>query len=472
MSDNIGRITQVIGPVLDVEFESGTLPPIFNALRVTNPAINDQEDNLVVEVAQHLGERTVRCIAMDSTEGLVRGMPAKDMGTGISVPVGDATLGRIMNVIGDPVDEAGPITSEHHLDIHQPTPEFVDQATEVQAFETGIKVVDLLAPYARGGKIGLFGGAGVGKTVLIMELINNVAKQHGGYSVFGGVGERTREGNDLWVEMSESGVLEKTALVYGQMNEPPGARARVALTALTVAEHFRDHEGKDVLLFIDNIFRFTQANSEVSALLGRMPSAVGYQPTLATDLGELQERITTTRKGSITSVQAIYVPADDLTDPAPATTFAHLDATTVLSRQIAELGIYPAVDPLDSTSRILDPNILGDEHYSVARDVQEILQRYKDLQDIIAILGMDELSEDDKRLVARARKIQKFLSQPFHVAETFTGFDGKYVKLADTIQSFKEIVDGKHDELPEQAFYMVGNMDEVQEKAKKIAAEG
>ena len=367
MSENIGRITQVIGPVLDVEFETGTLPPIFNALRITNPAIDDKTDNLVVEVAQHLGERTVRCIAMDTTEGLVRGMEAKDTGSGISVPVGDATLGRIMNVIGDPVDEAGPIESDHRLAIHQPTPEFVDQATEVQAFETGIKVVDLLAPYARGGKIGLFGGAGVGKTVLIMELINNVAKQHGGYSVFGGVGERTREGNDLWVEMSESGVLEKTALVYGQMNEPPGARARVALTALTVAEHFRDHEGKDVLLFIDNIFRFTQANSEVSALLGRMPSAVGYQPTLATDLGELQERITTTRKGSITSVQAIYVPADDLTDPAPATTFAHLDATTVLSRQISELGIYPAVDPLDSTSRILDPNIIGDEHYSVAR---------------------------------------------------------------------------------------------------------
>ena len=426
----------------------------------------------MVEVAQHLGERTVRCIAMDTTEGLVRGMPAKDVGHGISVPVGSATLGRIMNVIGDPVDEAGPITSEHHLEIHQPTPSFADQATEVQAFETGIKVVDLLAPYARGGKIGLFGGAGVGKTVLIMELINNVAKQHGGYSVFGGVGERTREGNDLWVEMSESGVLEKTALVYGQMNEPPGARARVALTALTVAEHFRDHEGTDVLLFIDNIFRFTQANSEVSALLGRMPSAVGYQPTLATDLGELQERITTTRKGSITSVQAIYVPADDLTDPAPATTFAHLDAQTVLSRQISELGIYPAVDPLDSTSRLLDPNILGQEHYNVARDVQEILQRYKDLQDIIAILGMDELSEDDKQLVTRARKIQKYLSQPFFVAENFTGFDGKYVKLADTIQAFKEIIDGKHDDLPEQAFYMVGNMDDVQEKARRLAAEG
>jgi F-type H+-transporting ATPase subunit beta len=385
--------------------------------------------------------------------------------------VGDATLGRIMNVIGEPVDEAGPITAQQRMPIHQPTPAFVDQATEVQAFETGIKVVDLLAPYARGGKIGLFGGAGVGKTVIIMELINNVARQHGGYSVFGGVGERTREGNDLWLEMKESGVIGKTSLVYGQMNEPPGARARVGLTALTVAEYFRDHEGKDVLLFIDNIFRFTQANSEVSALLGRMPSAVGYQPTLSTDLGELQERITTTRKGSITSVQAIYVPADDLTDPAPATTFAHLDATTVLSRQIAELGIYPAVDPLDSTSRILDPNILGDEHYRVARDVQEILQRYKDLQDIIAILGMDELSEEDKLLVARARKIQKFLSQPFHVAEAFTGSPGVYVKLADTIQGFKEVAAGKHDDIPEQAFYMVGTIDDVLAKAKRLAAE-
>ncbi|MBM4270350.1 MAG: F0F1 ATP synthase subunit beta [Deltaproteobacteria bacterium] len=470
-TENVGRITQVIGPVLDVEFESGKLPPIFNALKVTNPALGDDEGNLIVEVAQHLGERTVRCIAMDSTEGLVRGQNAVDTGDGIKIPVGEATLGRIMNVIGQPVDEGGPIDTKFTAPIHAPTPAFIDQATEVQAFETGIKVVDLLAPYSRGGKIGLFGGAGVGKTVIIQELINNVAKQHGGYSVFGGVGERTREGNDLWLEMKESGVISKAALVYGQMNEPPGARARVGLTALTVAEHFRDHEGKDVLLFIDNIFRFTQANSEVSALLGRMPSAVGYQPTLSTDLGELQERITTTRKGSITSVQAIYVPADDLTDPAPATTFPHLDATTVLSREIAALGIYPAVDPLDSTSRILDPNIIGQEHYAVARDVQEVLQRYKDLQDIIAILGMDELSEDDKQLVARARKIQKFLSQPFHVAEQFTGFAGVYVKLADTIQGFKEIVSGKHDDIPEQAFYMVGTIDDMLAKAQKLAAE-
>jgi F-type H+-transporting ATPase subunit beta len=470
-TENVGRITQVIGPVLDVEFESGKLPPIFNALKVTNPALGDEEGNLIVEVAQHLGERTVRCIAMDSTEGLVRGQNAVDTGDGIKIPVGEATLGRIMNVIGQPVDEGGPIDTKFTAPIHAPTPAFIDQATEVQAFETGIKVVDLLAPYSRGGKIGLFGGAGVGKTVIIQELINNVAKQHGGYSVFGGVGERTREGNDLWLEMKESGVISKAALVYGQMNEPPGARARVGLTALTVAEHFRDHEGKDVLLFIDNIFRFTQANSEVSALLGRMPSAVGYQPTLSTDLGELQERITTTRKGSITSVQAIYVPADDLTDPAPATTFPHLDATTVLSREIAALGIYPAVDPLDSTSRILDPNIIGQEHYAVARDVQEVLQRYKDLQDIIAILGMDELSEDDKQLVARARKIQKFLSQPFHVAEQFTGFAGVYVKLADTIQGFKEIVSGKHDDIPEQAFYMVGTIDDMLAKAQKLAAE-
>jgi F-type H+/Na+-transporting ATPase subunit beta len=467
---NTGRITQVIGPVLDVEFESGKLPPIYNALKVTNPAISDQEGNLIVEVAQHLGERTVRCIAMDSTEGLVRGMPAVDTGDGISVPVGDATLGRIMNVIGEPVDEAGPIKAALRLPIHRPTPEFVDQATEVQAFETGIKVIDLLAPYSRGGKIGLFGGAGVGKTVIIQELISNVARQHGGYSVFGGVGERTREGNDLWLEMKESGVIEKTSLVYGQMNEPPGARARVALSALTVAEYFRDEEGKDVLLFIDNIFRFTQANSEVSALLGRMPSAVGYQPTLSTDLGELQERITTTRKGSITSVQAIYVPADDLTDPAPATTFAHLDAMTVLDRQIAALGIYPAVHPLESTSRILDPNVVGEEHYSVARQVQEVLQRYNDLQDIIAILGMDELSEEDKLIVARARKIQRFLSQPFHVAEQFTGFKGVYVKLNDTIQGFKQLVSGQHDGVPEQAFYMVGTIDEALEKAKRLAA--
>jgi F-type H+-transporting ATPase subunit beta len=465
-----GRISQVIGPVVDVEFEDGGLPPIYNALRITNPAISDQSENLVVEVAQHLGEKTVRCIAMDSTEGLIRGQEARDTGEGIRIPVGEATLGRILNVIGEPVDEAGPVSTDKLLPIHRLAPEFVDQATEVQAFETGIKVVDLLAPYARGGKIGLFGGAGVGKTVIIMELINNVAQQHGGYSVFGGVGERTREGNDLWIEMKESGVINKTTLVYGQMNEPPGARARVALSALTAAEYFRDEEGKDVLLFIDNIFRFTQANSEVSALLGRMPSAVGYQPTLSTDLGELQERITTTKKGSITSVQAIYVPADDLTDPAPATTFAHLDATTVLSRQIAELGIYPAVDPLDSTSRILDPQVVGAEHYQVARAVQEVLQRYKDLQDIIAILGMDELSEDDKLTVARARKIQRFLSQPFHVAEAFTGTPGEYVKLADTIQGFKEIVEGKHDELPEQAFYMVGTIQDAVAKAERLAS--
>jgi len=467
---NIGRITQVVGPVVDVEFEGGSLPPIYTALRISNPAISDLEGNLVVEIAQHLGERTARCIAMDQTEGLVRGMAAVDTGGEITVPVGETTLGRIMNVIGDPVDEAGPISSTKRWPIHRPTPEFVDQETEIQAFETGIKVIDLLTPYSRGGKIGLFGGAGVGKTVIIQELINNIAKQHGGYSVFGGVGERTREGNDLWIEMKESGVINKAALVYGQMNEPPGARARIGLTALTVAEYFRDEEGKDVLLFIDNIFRFTQANSEVSALLGRMPSAVGYQPTLSTDLGELEERITTTRKGSITSVQAIYVPADDLTDPAPATTFAHLDATTVLSRQIAELGIYPAVDPLDSTSRILDPNVVGQEHYTVARQVQEVLQRYKDLQDIIAILGMDELSEDDKLIVARARKIQKFLSQPFHVAEAFTGKPGSYVKLADAIQGFKEVVEGKHDHIPEQAFFMVGTIDDVLANAKRLAA--
>ncbi len=467
---NLGKITQVIGPVVDVEFPPGKLPPIFQALRVTNPSISDQPWNLVLEIAQHLGENTVRAVAMDSSEGLVRGMDVQDTGDNIKVPVGPGTLGRIINVIGEPVDEAGPITATAYYPIHRPTPKFTDQATEVEAFETGIKVVDLLAPYARGGKIGLFGGAGVGKTVLIQELINNVAKQHGGYSVFGGVGERTREGNDLWREMTESGVIARTALVYGQMNEPPGARARVALTALTAAEYFRDEEGKDVLLFIDNIFRFTQANSELSALLGRMPSAVGYQPTLSTDLGELQERITTTKKGSITSVQAIYVPADDLTDPAPATTFAHLDATTVLSRQIAELGIYPAVDPLDSTSRILEPAVVGAEHYAVARAVQENLQRYKDLQDIIAILGMDELSEEDRLSVSRARKIQRFLSQPFHVAEAFTGRAGKYVKLPDTIRGFKEIVEGKHDGLPEQAFYLQGTIEDVIESAKKLAA--
>jgi len=471
-----GRVTQVIGPVVDVEFTEGELPSIYTALKVTNPSISDQADNLIIEVAQHLGEKTVRCVSMDSTEGLTRGADVTDTGEGISVPVGPSTLGRIMNVIGEPVDEQGPIRSDKRYPIHRETPAFTDQETEVEAFETGIKVVDLLAPYPRGGKIGLFGGAGVGKTVIIMELINNVAKQHGGVSVFGGVGERTREGNDLYLEMQEAKlsdgnpVISRAALVYGQMNEPPGARARVGLTALTVAEYFRDEEHMDVLLFIDNIFRFTQANSEVSALLGRMPSAVGYQPTLATDLGELQERITTTKNGSITSVQAIYVPADDLTDPAPATTFAHLDATTVLSRQIAELGIYPAVDPLDSTSRILDPGVVGEEHYAVARQVQEVLQRYKDLQDIIAILGMDELSEEDKRTVARARKIQRFLSQPFHVAEAFTGRAGVYVSLKDTIRGFKEIVDGKHDDIPEQAFYMMGTIEAVLENAKRLAA--
>jgi F-type H+/Na+-transporting ATPase subunit beta len=471
-----GRITQVIGPVIDVEFPDGNLPPIYNALLVTNAAINDQPWNLVVEVAQHLGEKTVRTIAMDVTDGLTRGQDVRDTGEGISVPVGEATLGRIMNVVGAPVDDRGPITTPKRYPIHRETPAFTEQETQVQAFETGIKVVDLLAPYQRGGKIGLFGGAGVGKTVIIMELINNVAKQHGGVSVFGGVGERTREGNDLYHEMQESKlsdgnpVISRAALVYGQMNEPPGARARVGLTALTVAEYFRDDEGKDVLLFIDNIFRFVQANSEVSATLGRMPSAVGYQPTLGTDIGELEERITTTKKGSITSVQAIYVPADDLTDPAPATTFAHLDATTVLSRQIAELGIYPAVDPLDSTSRILDPAVVGEEHYKVARQVQALLQRYKDLQDIIAILGMDELSETDKLTVARARKIQKFLSQPFHVAEQFTGYKGVYVPLAETIRGFREVAEGKHDDLPEQAFYMVGTIDDAIAKARQMAA--
>ena len=467
----MGKITQVLGAVVDVEFSDGQLPPIFNAIKLSNPAIDEREGNLVLEVAQHLGENTVRCIAMDSTEGLVRGMDALDTGAGISVPVGEKTLGRILNVVGEPVDEGPPVGAEQHFPIHRDAPPFEDQETQVQAFETGIKVVDLLAPYARGGKVGLFGGAGVGKTVILMELINNLAMKHGGYSVFGGVGERTREGNDLWLEMTESGVIDKTTLVYGQMNEPPGARARVALTALTMAEYFRDEEGRDVLLFIDNIFRFTQANSEVSTLLGRMPSAVGYQPTLSTDLGELQERITSTRKGSITSVQAIYVPADDLTDPAPATTFSHLDATTVLSRQIAELGIYPAVDPLDSTSRILDPRVVGDEHYEVARQVQAILQRYKDLQDIIAILGMDELSEEDKLTVARARKVQRFLSQPFHVAEVFTGAPGVYVELKDTIEGFKAIVAGEHDDLPEQAFYMVGTMESATEKGRRLAAE-
>jgi F-type H+-transporting ATPase subunit beta len=467
-SKNTGRIKQVIGPVIDVEFEGGNLPAIYHAVKVTNPTISDKEWNLVLEVAQHLGENTVRCISMDGTEGLTRGQPVQDTGAQIQMPVGRETLGRILNVIGEPVDEAGPVGNKKTYPIHRSAPAFKDQSTTVQPFFTGIKVVDLLAPYARGGKIGLFGGAGVGKTVLIMELINNIATQHGGYSVFAGVGERTREGNDLWMEMKESGVLAKTALVYGQMSEPPGARARVALSALTVAEYFRDEENQDVLLFIDNIFRFTQAGSEVSSLLGRIPSAVGYQPTLATEMGELQERITSTNKGSITSIQAIYVPADDYTDPAPATTFAHLDATTNLSRQIAELGIYPAVDPLASTSRVLDPAIVGDEHYKTARAVQAILQRYKDLQDIIAILGMDELSEDDKLTVARARKIQRFLSQPFFVAEQFTGIKGKFVKIEDTIRAFNEIIAGKHDELPEQAFYLVGTIEDAIEKAKSL----
>jgi len=472
MSTNkTGRITQVIGAVVDVQFD-GYLPAILNALHCTN-----QGNHLVLEVAQHLGEQTVRTIAMDSTDGLVRGMEVTDTGSPISVPVGQETLGRIINVIGQPIDERGPINAKSAAPIHAPAPDYVDQSTEQKVLVTGIKVVDLLAPYAKGGKIGLFGGAGVGKTVLIMELINNIAKTHGGYSVFAGVGERTREGNDLYHEMMESGVIKtdgpgsKVALVYGQMNEPPGARARVALTGLTLAEYFRDQEGQDVLFFVDNIFRFTQAGSEMSALLGRIPSAVGYQPTLATDMGALQERITSTNKGSITSVQAIYVPADDLTDPAPATSFAHLDATTVLSRQIAELGIYPAVDPLDSTSRILDPRIVGDEHYEIARKVQSILQSYKSLQDIIAILGMDELSEEDKLTVARARKIQRFLSQPFDVAQVFTGSPGVQVPLAETIRGFKEIVDGKHDHLPESAFYMVGTIDEAIAKAKKLAAE-
>ena len=463
---NVGRISQVIGPVVDVKFEPGQLPPIYNALEIDR----GEEGKLICEVAQHLGENSVRTVAMHSTDGLVRGMEARDTGEYITTPVGDAVLGRIVSVIGEPVDERGPIDAEVRWPIHRQPPAFEELETSTEMFETGIKVIDLLAPYSRGGKTGLFGGAGVGKTVLIMELINNVAKQHGGYSVFAGVGERTREGNDLWMEMTESGVIDKTALIYGQMTEPPGARARVGLTGLTCAEYFRDTQGQDVLLFIDNIFRFTQAGSEVSALLGRMPSAVGYQPTLATEMGELQERITTTKKGSITSVQAVYVPADDLTDPAPATTFAHLDATTVLSRQIAELGIYPAVDPLDSTSRILDPRILGDEHYRVARDVQEILQSYKDLQDIIAILGMDELSEDQKLTVARARRIQRFLSQPNFVAEQFTGMPGKYVSIQDTIRSFKEILSGQHDDLPEAAFLYCGAIEDAVERAKKMDA--
>jgi F-type H+/Na+-transporting ATPase subunit beta len=461
--NNIGTISQIIGAVVDVKFD-GELPLILNALHLQH-----EGKTLVLEVAQHLGENTVRTIAMDTTDGLVRGAEVTDTGAPIRVPVGPETLGRIINVVGEPVDERGPVNSKMMLPIHRQAPDFVDQSTEAEILVTGIKVVDLLAPYARGGKIGLFGGAGVGKTVIIMELINNIAKAHGGYSVFAGVGERTREGNDLYHEMMESKVIIPDG--PGQMNEPPGARSRVALTGLTLAEYFRDEEGQDVLFFVDNIFRFTQAGSEVSALLGRIPSAVGYQPTLATDMGALQERITTTKKGSITSVQAIYVPADDLTDPAPATSFAHLDATTVLSRQIAELGIYPAVDPLDSTSRMLDPRVVGDEHYKVARDVQRVLQTYKSLQDIIAILGMDELSEEDKLTVARARKIQRFMSQPFHVAEVFTGTPGVFVKLEDTIKAFKGIVAGDYDELPESAFYMVGTIEDAVEKARKLAAE-
>ena len=492
MEANTGKIVQVTGPVVDVQFSPGQLPAIYTALKLSNSFINDEENNLVVEVAQHLGENTVRCIAMDTTDGLTRGQTVTNTGEPISMPVGPGVLGRIMNVTGDPVDELGPIAAESRHPIHRDPPGFMEQSTEVEMFETGIKVVDLLAPYSRGGKIGLFGGAGVGKTVLIMELINNVGLKHGGVSVFGGVGERTREGNDLWFEMMEAGVINakqegghlvmsdeglpivdtegsRVALVYGQMNEPPGARARVALSALTVAEYFRDDAGQDVLLFVDNIFRFTQAGSEVSALLGRIPSAVGYQPTLGTEMGMLQERITTTNKGSITSVQAVYVPADDLTDPAPATTFAHLDATTVLNRKISEKGIYPAVDPLDSTSRILEPAVVGDEHYRVAREVQQTLQRYKDLQDIIAILGMDELSDEDKAIVARARKIEKFLSQPFFVAEQFTGMSGVYVSKDDTVRGFKEILEGKHDGLPEQAFYMVGTIDDAIDKANAMA---
>ncbi len=466
----VGSVTQVLGAVVDVKFD-GELPNILNAIQIER-----EGGALVLEVAQHLGESTVRCIAMDTTEGLVRGQRVEDTGEPITVPVGPELLGRIVNVLGDPIDERGPVNAKARLPIHRDAPAFTDQSTETEQLITGIKVIDLLTPYAKGGKIGLFGGAGVGKTVLIMELINNIAKGHGGYSVFAGVGERTREGNDLYHEMMDSGVIvpdgdSKAALVYGQMNEPPGARARVALTGLTAAEYFRDEEGQDVLFFVDNIFRFTQAGSEVSALLGRIPSAVGYQPTLGTDLGALQERITTTRKGSITSVQAVYVPADDLTDPAPATTFSHLDATTVLSRQIAELGIYPAVDPLDSTSRILDPRTVGDEHYGIARQVQETLQAYKSLQEIIAILGMDELSEEDKRTVSRARKIQRFLSQPFHVAEVFTGSPGKFVDLDDTIKGFKAIIAGEYDDLPEAAFYMVGTIEEAIEKAQTMAAE-
>ncbi|MFK7927289.1 MAG: F0F1 ATP synthase subunit beta [Myxococcota bacterium] len=493
--DNFGTIKQVMGPVVDVEFSDGNVPDIYQALRVTNAAIDNRDENLVLEVAIPLGENTVRTIAMDTTDGLQRGMKVRDTGSAISVPVGRGVLGRIINVTGDPVDEKGPVEASRYDKIHRAPPSFTEQTTSVEMFETGIKVVDLLAPYTKGGKIGLFGGAGVGKTVLIQELINNVGVGHGGFSVFAGVGERTREGNDLWFEMMEAGVINcekdehghivlgedqlpiiktegsKVALCYGQMNEPPGARARVALSALTIAEYFRDEEGQDVLLFVDNIFRFTQAGSEVSALLGRIPSAVGYQPTLSTEMGALQERITSTTKGSITSVQAVYVPADDLTDPAPATTFAHLDATTVLSRKLASLGIYPAIDPLDSTSRILSADVLGDEHYDTARETQAVLQKYKELQDIIAILGMDELSDEDKQLVERARKMQKFLSQPFTVAKVFTGQDGAYVKTEDTVRSFRELLDGKHDDLPEGAFYLVGAIEQAREKAAKIAAD-
>ncbi len=469
MGENLGKITQVMGPVVDVEFEQGNLPSIYTALAITNPAINDEPDNLIVEVAQHLGDNVVRTIAMDVTDGLVRGQKVKDTGSDIMMPVGAAGLGRVLNVVGRPVDGLGPVSQEKMMPIHREAPKFTEQDVSVRVLETGVKVIDLLVPFPRGGKMGMFGGAGVGKTVIMMEMVHNIAMQHGGISVFAGVGERTREGNDLYHEMKDSGVLPKAALIYGQMTEPPGARARVALSALTAAEYFRDEEGQDVLIFIDNIFRFTQAGSEVSALLGRMPSAVGYQPTLAVDLGELQERITSTDKGSITAVQCVYVPADDLTDPAPATTFAHLDGTVVLSRQIVELGIYPAVDPLDSTSRILDAAYIGEEHYDVARQVQMILQKYKELQDIIAILGMEELSDEDKITVGRARKIQRFLSQPFHVAEAFTGKSGSYVKIEDTVRGFREICDGKHDDIPEQAFYMVGGIEEVIERAEEMA---
>ena len=468
MSSVEGKIVQVMGPVVDVEFPVGHLPPIYNALSCTNPSLSNAKDNLILEVAQHLGENVVRTISMDGTDGLSRGTSVRDSGDQIRVPVGNEVLGRILNVIGQPVDEKGPVNAKKYYPIHRPAPSFESLTVQAEILETGIKVIDLMAPYLKGGKIGLFGGAGVGKTVTIQELINNIATEHGGFSVFAGVGERTREGNDLYHEMKDSGVISKTALIFGQMNEPPGARARVALSALSIAEYFRDEQNQDVLLFVDNIFRFTQAGSEVSALLGRIPSAVGYQPTLASEMGELQERITSTKNGSITSVQAIYVPADDYTDPAPATTFAHLDASTVLERKIAELGIYPAVDPLASSSRILDPAIVGEVHYKVARDVQKVLQRYKDLQDIIAILGMDELSDDDRIIVARARKLERFFSQPFHVAEQFIGIKGKYVKREDTVRSFKEIVEGKYDHLPEQAFLYVGTIEEAVEKAKTL----